>query len=418
MTVFLLYLLVRRCFDDPLVAWLAAAMLLANVYWVVHSRQCRYYPLSGLFMMLMLIAFMRWQAGRAFGRALFVLSAWCWFQTDYGSFWPVTGILLAAAAWTSRRRIRPVLLVGAALGASIAPWVWYYDLAGRLHAGGVPWSDKFLLNLFHMNQFLIAMVVLLGAVAVLRLRWHALAPAARMMLLVSLAILFSALVWIPSVTPYAFHRYIVHLSPLAALVTAWVLCEGAAFAAARLRWRESFRYVAAGAAAAFLVVFPFVSNVVAYPLQQFIRTAPTGDFVRPEWSVLAEEVFAPQGDPNRKVIETLRPLIAPGDEILVNYEDVPLMFYTDNAIRGGLPCFRVEDRSKPPPRFLVYRRSVPFVHTAVFAREIGRYRWRVIHTGAPDVPWGNIPEPELRAPPDSPSIPEVIVAENVGAHKP
>ena len=414
LTVVLLYVLVRRCFDDPLIAWLAAAMLVANVYWVIHSRQCRYYSLSGLFLMLTLIAFMRWQSGRPFGRALFVLSGWCFFQMEYGSFWPVTGVLLVAAALASRRRILSVLLVGAILGASIAPWVWYYGLADRLHAGGVPWASKFLLNLFHMNQFLIAMVVLLGAVAVLRLRWRALAPAARMMLSVSLAILFTALVWVPSVTPYAFHRFIVHLSPLAALVTAWMLCEGAALVVVRLRRREIFRCVLAGAAAAFLVVFPFVSNTVAYPLQKFVRTAPTGDLLRPEWSVLAEEVFTPREDPNRKVIEALRPIIAPGDEILVNYEDVPLMFYTDNPVRGGVPCFRVEDRSKPPPRFLIYRRSVTFVHTAVFEREIRRYRWRIIHTGAADVPWGNIPEPGLRPPLDSSSFPEVIVAENMG----
>ena len=132
LTVFLVYLLVRQCFNDALVAWLAAAMLVANVFWIIHGRQCRYYSVSCLFLMLTLTTFMRWHAGRRFGGALFVLSAWCWFQMDYGSFWPMIGILLAAAAIASWPRISRVAAVGAAIGVSVAPWVWYYELAGRL----------------------------------------------------------------------------------------------------------------------------------------------------------------------------------------------------------------------------------------------------------------------------------------------
>jgi hypothetical protein len=111
-------------------------------------------------------------------------------------------------------------------------------------------------------------------------------------------------------------------------------------------------------------------------------------------------------------------MISPEDEILVNYEDIPLMFYTNNPIRGGIPCFRVEDSRRAPPRFLIYRKSVSFVHIPVFAREIRRYRWRPVHSGAPDIPWGNIPEPELRVLVDSFAFPEIILAENMGPAQP
>jgi hypothetical protein len=88
------------------------------------------------------------------------------------------------------------------------------------------------------------------------------------------------------------------------------------------------------------------------------------------------------------------------------------MFYTDARIRGGIAAFRVEDRSSPPARFLVLRRSVPFVHWPVFVREVRRHSWIAATTGAPDVPFGNLPEPAfLRW---VGSEPEIIVAERAG----
>ncbi|MDD5204706.1 MAG: glycosyltransferase family 39 protein [Desulfobacterales bacterium] len=51
-TVLLLYRLVRRQFDSVLMSTIAAVMLAANAYWALHSRQCRYNSLSGLFLVL------------------------------------------------------------------------------------------------------------------------------------------------------------------------------------------------------------------------------------------------------------------------------------------------------------------------------------------------------------------------------
>jgi hypothetical protein len=164
----------------------------------------------------------------------------------------------------------------------------------------------------------------------------------------------------------------------------------------------------------FVVACPLLSNLVPTQLKQVIRrTSPLDLIIRPEWAVLYKEVFAPGPDPNRLTVEALSRVASSNDEILTNYEDVPLMFYTDYRIRGGIPCFRVEDLSRVPPRFLVYRRSVNFVHTSVFKREIMRYHWRQIPSDIPDVPWGNIPEPEFRIDVDPSLAPLIIFAENL-----
>jgi hypothetical protein len=415
LTVGLLYSFVRRQFKDPLLGWLAAAILVTNVFWVIHSRQCRYYALSGLFLLLTLIAFTRWQRGRPWGGLLFVVTAWCWFQVDFGSFFPMLGILLLTATWAGWPRIKRVLSVGLVLGITVAPWVWYYELGNRVKPSAAPWADKFLLNLFHFNQYLIPLLMLLVAGVLLAVRWRTLDPIARLILFVSLAMLLAALVWVPAVAPYAFHRYIVHLAPLAALCVAWVLSEVTAWII-RHRPREEWRCLIAGSLVVFVVACPLLSNLLPAPLRQVVPgTSPLGLVIRPEWAVLYEDVFAPRPDPNRLTVEALARVASPKDEILTNYEDAPLMFYTDFRIRGGIPCFRVEDSSRVPPRFLVYRRSVLFVHTAVFKREIMRYRWRQIRSDVPDVPWGNIPEPEFRMGVDPSSAPFILFAENLGS---
>jgi hypothetical protein len=108
----------------------------------------------------------------------------------------------------------------------------------------------------------------------------------------------------------------------------------------------------------------------------------------------------------------VKSLARPEDEILVNYEDIPFMFYTENPIRGGVPCFRVEDRAAPP-RFLVIRKSVPFLHWPVFIREIKRYTWSRIPVRAPDIPFGNNPDPDTQPAWNPPNLPDVILAERV-----
>ena len=35
--------------------------------------------------------------------ALFVVSAWCWFQVDFGSFWPVMAVLLSGSSFRDLR---------------------------------------------------------------------------------------------------------------------------------------------------------------------------------------------------------------------------------------------------------------------------------------------------------------------------
>lgn len=409
-TVLLLYLVAMRAFADRTLAVLAAALLVANAFWILHSRQCRYYALSSLGLLLSVAAFLRWQRGGRWGAPLFVLAGWTYFQCDYGSFFPsmaVLGLVALAGNWP---RVSRAVAAFAALGAAVAPFAWYYGLHARLRNPTFTFEKRFIGNLYNLNQFVVGFSILALAAWFLWRGRGELGRERRALLWASWGIILSMVVWVPFVAPVPFHRYVVQVTPLAALVTAWTLLRLADAAAtwSRRAWLRPATVAICGAVVA-------ASGIASAPLAAALasREWPFRPMGRPEIGAAFREVFVRRPDPNRLVIDAIAPALRPGDEILVNYEDIPFMFYTRARVRGGVAAFRVEDRHAPPPRFIVLRRSVPFVHWPVFQREAARYAWRPIATGAPDVPFGNFPDPSFVPFPSS--LLEVVVAERTSS---
>jgi hypothetical protein len=167
----------------------------------------------------------------------------------------------------------------------------------------------------------------------------------------------------------------------------------------------------AAAAAAVLALTPWASlplHALAPPPDWYLSSP----LLRGELPVLCAEVFGHRADPNRLVAEWLKRNAAASDEILINYEDLPLMYYLPNPIRGGIVAFRVEDDARTAPRFLVLRKSVGFVHWPVFAREAARYHWVPVGLIAPDVMWGNNPDPMAQGE-DVGDAPDLVIARRV-----
>ena len=146
LTILLLYWLVWDHLKSSRLALLACSFLVFNAYWIVHSRQCRYYSLSSLFLMLTITSYARWQWGNRWGAVGFVISAWCWFQVDYGTVWPVLGVLFADAFIAQRRSLWRPAVVGVVLAAAIAPFADYHELWGRLSIRAGTWHERFVRN--------------------------------------------------------------------------------------------------------------------------------------------------------------------------------------------------------------------------------------------------------------------------------
>jgi hypothetical protein len=235
-----------------------------------------------------------------------------------------------------------------------------------------------MLNLFNVNEYLVPVLVVGTAIAVWITRSKLLpAPERRLVILVC-AIFGALLFWIPTVTPAPFLRYVVATAPLGCLLAAWLLVRlGSSHPA--ITW--------VGA-----VVFVF-TPWLGLPLHAVPLKQRDNAIIRPELRVLFKNVFGHPADPNRLVVEWLKQNAAPNDEILINYEDIPLMFYLPNPVRGGIAAFRAEDDARRPPDFLVLRRSADFGHWDVYQREMRRYQWDPLTFHAPDVKCGNCPDP-------------------------
>jgi hypothetical protein len=390
-TAVLTYALARRRFASPLVAPVSIALLLTNVYWILHMRQCRYYAASSLLMLVTLAAWLRWRDKRRLGAASFVGAAWLWFQFDYGSFWPVVGILMAEALRSSWRNPRNALTVGVVLGISVAPFAWYYELASRLKSASMPWHERFLGNLILVDHYVLPILVLVPGVLWLMLRWRSRPLEARLLGLMA-AICVGFLIWLPLSTPFPFHRYAVVLTPLGCLFAAWLVSELAQVAGTGWRRVGLATLLTAGLAMTLLASLP---TTLAMP-NRHRWVAGDSSWLRREFPLYAAELTGHLPDPNRKIIEQLRSHLEPGDEVLINYEDVPVMFYTEARVRGGIPQFRVGAVDGTAPRLAVLRKSARFAPLDLIRRAMRSENWVEVHVGAPDVPWSNIPEPAFR----------------------
>jgi hypothetical protein len=393
-TVPLLFRLVRRQFGSFPMAALSAILLASNSYWILHARQCRYYSVSSLFLVLTLMAYARWQWG---GRnpAAFIAMAWCWFQVDYGTVLPVLAVLFLEALLAGRA-FWSTVRTGAILAATLVPFVFFYDLLHRGSAAEESWLERFQGNLFNTNEFVVPALIVLAAIFLLAANWKSLPAGERRLVSAGCAVILALTLWIPTVTVFPFVRYVIIAAPLGAMLAAWVLMRLRQFA-----WP----------AAVVLVFTPWLN----LPLRAVVPPPAWWDgsvWYRAELKDLRSEIFGHQPDPNRLVIDWLRKNAAPSDEILIDYEDIPLMYYLPNPIRGGIGTFRVEDDARTPPRFVILRRSVEFVQWPVYDRELARYQWTSIPLKAPDVIWGNNPDPLGDDDPNA--APNLYIARRVG----
>jgi hypothetical protein len=393
LTAALLYAVVRRRLASPVAALAAVALVLGNSFWVMHMRQCRYYALSSLFLLVTLEAYLRWREGRRWGGPVFILSAWMWFQMDYGSVWPVLGILGLHAVITRPRRLGETVLVFAGFCAVTAPFCIFYELAGRTKHMAIQWSSSLWTLVSEVNQFQLPLAII---PVVLWLLWVNRKDRSNTQSLplvgLSLAIVLVLPIWMAIAGSVPFYRYIVPLTTLSAIVAAYGIVE-----AARLLPRaKDVRWLVPSAVTAATLIF-LITNLPSWPgglvfPEEYRLEYYLSSVVRPEIGLLIGDLTeGGEEDPNRATVEFLRQRLRPGDEILCNYEDKPLMFYLPNRVRGGISCFRVTDEGNV--RFAVYRRNVDFCHTSIYLRVLLKSQWRAYVMSAPDIPWGNSPDP-------------------------
>lgn len=397
LTMMLLAEWMENVFKSHSMTIIAVLLLLGNVFWFVHVRQCRYYSLSSLFVLMSMRCYWSWLEGRLWGAVGMILSTLLLFNSDFGTYWPLMAALFTYA-WIDRAKSPvAIMTVFTISGLATLPFFLFYEIQreifDRIKSSTFSLHLRFLGEVFQVNQYVLPFLVIALAIYLMPKRSDlSFRPQRRVL---EPVLLFAALLVIVQslVIPFPFHRYIVSLTPIATIVIAWTLVTGAK----RLTQNNMTSQGIAFAGALLILVSPIMSSPVSAFLPAMIQPRRgNGLFLRPELTYMKAEIFGTSlVDPNRATIEFLRTRMKPGDEVMINYEEMPAMFYLDANVLGGNGCFRVGERTGPPPRFVVIRKTAPFhpYQWKVVKKFLDKCRLKQIKAGIPDTTWGNCPDP-------------------------
>jgi len=311
-TIVLSYYTARALWRDRRAAAVSAGLLLLCVPFLILSRQCRYYSVAAFFALLGLHAYAVLRRGG--GRPAWLLfgASTLLFHTHHLYCGTLLATMLLHALFFDREKLRPVLLVSAGVAAFNLPWIlWFstirygenyaerlFDLPSALSYGRrflrVACSD-FFHPLFLLIPPALASWRALAGEKVLELRSETRSGAGLVLLfcLVNIAAL-------SLVSPGAYVRYLAPLAPPLALLAGLLL-------GALLR-RSAI--VGVGVIAVW---------VALGSLRPFIH-----------------EITHDYDGPIEGMVKFLDEHGSPDDTVAISYGDLPLKFYTEMRVVGGL----------------------------------------------------------------------------------
>lgn len=337
--VLMVFLLVRKHFDDPAWALMAALLLASSVVFLMFSRQCRYYSMGALLATISLYAFLgNWQS-RLKPAIVLVLSLSLLFYANYLLFLCYAGSLGLAAILVYRDRLPTgrVLVMAALTVLVLLPGTFLFRLGQQ---SGMLDFTLFFSSLGRYYGDLFQFIVPLPLVLALVWRWRGVVlkrrlpkdPDERFALFLTLIILFNVTVMLA--IPQQEHRYLLHLYPLAAILVGWMV--------RRLWSYQRFAAVLMGVMLVFtnwLHIVPMDwAGIMNRPWQNDpgMLTSPNIPL-----KLYLTELFSGYPDVNASLIDFFKAHAGPEDTILATYGDLPLQFYTTCRVVGGLqgPAF-------------------------------------------------------------------------------
>ncbi len=353
--VWLVYHLIKRRFDDPNWARLSAALLALSVPFILYARQGRYYSLGALLVLVSLWAFRgKWQT-RTWPAALLAGSMVLLFYANYVLFLSYAAPLAVAAlimyhrelAWGRAIKLGVIVLILVLPGLLLSK---AGDQAGLLNLSSFRnGMDQYLTDHF---QFMVPLPIALY----LLWRWRGfifkrtgLAGSDKERFVFFLVLVIIGNIIILSLIPQRFNRYLAHLYPLCTIILGWVVL---------LVWRyQKFAGVLLG------LLLALTNWLHILPMNQLsLSNRPENtDFrmltqANVPLRLYLKELTSGGQDVNQCLIHFFQTEARAGETVVVTYGDLPLQFYTDCRVLGGL-----QSRLPPPgelPDWVVKR---PFI---------------------------------------------------------
>lgn len=360
-TILLLYRLAKRLQPDPRVARLAPILLALFVPGILLARQCRYYAISAALTLLVLDSYFSLRSAKQWGVPYFILSSVLLFHTEYAAFFPVMAAV-AVHAWLSRtstglwKRLLPGLLLVALL---TLPWtglipVWHPPVASesvsQLVAGG-----RFVRSVLRtigivgeqglqITAWVLPLLLLPAVAWGIRANRHQSPVTSQSVGLWSLVLLLIAgHILALSLVGWTFFRYLGHIIPLLLLLAAvgliWLVD----------RWRPlGYASLLILLTTNMLHILPYRAIAAVIPAQspfwQAVQGSPATRWIsgiqalnlRSDPLMYAQELTHEYSGPTEGLVAYLAANARSGETVLTNYEDLPLQFYTNLNVYGGM----------------------------------------------------------------------------------
>ena len=419
-SVLLLYHALAHHFRDRRVSILGASLFLLCVPFLLHARQCKYFPFAALFSVATLDAYLRLREDPApnWATPYFILSGLALFHSNFGAFVPLMGALglhfvLVRPRWSEVPRMA---LAVVAMASFVLPWAAYLQIWAR---GRFAFDAyRFVGHVVHYAVYVTGWVfpLPLGVLFLYLLVRGKLKLQAREASLVACFVLVvtATIVFLSESFIWMYFSYIVQLVPLLstllALTVLWI--------ADRSRWL-GYALVAvlltSSALHLFPSAFPLVrqfkwASLASRPyLAETDKLIATAGSLRSDVASYAYELTHDYDGPDEGMVLFLRENANAGDTVLANYGELPIAFYTGLDIAGGLSGYRLERVGQP--EWVIDRRDGPYRDE--MARILAGGTYQAVEIPFPDILWGNRPVPEYHKFATVHGVPNVVIYERV-----
>ncbi len=328
LSVFYFHRTALRIFSAAGEANLSALFYTTSVPFLLYVRQCRYYAIVLLCVVLMLFFLLRPRRSPAHWVG-FVIVAFFLFHSNYflciallGAF--AAGVVLMRL--TGRFPTREFIWgIGSATAVILPGMLLYHSY--RLSPGDI--GRSFLKNLLsyltNLNDFFFPLILMLGLMAVLVVNRRAGKRLLRgmdgMRVLSGGLVLLLSYIILLSFAPFAFLRYLIAAFPVMILLLSsavFLLSPG----------RRGMTYLLS----AVLIGSNLLNALPGYAL----GWSPARKKIRSYPAEYIHELYSPPKGPIHAIVDYLRQHANPEDVVLMTYGDLPIKFYTGLAVHGGL----------------------------------------------------------------------------------
>ena len=395
-TVVLLYFFTDELWHDKHASVMAVILILLCVPFLLLSRQCRYYSPSAFFSLLGLFAYIRILDRRKFAIPLSIFAGTLLFHTHF----IYTASLLAGMALHcllfSRKAWRQVVVACSGVLLLSIPWiVWLSGMRyGEVYEGSMFRLDTFISkaatfglqtaeHIFPMFFLLVpAAVVLFAWFQKQKIRWknrelwNAIA--------IPITFTLTTLIALSCTSPGPFLRYLCPIIPPMLAIAGILLAI-----TVKLHWLGG----------ALLIIL----TIVHHPIMDFMG-----------------ELRNDYDGPIEGLVKFLKINAKSTDVVAITYGDMPLKFYTDLRIVGGLTG---EDLSASrTARWVIIRRNIisqkDYAVRQYLIQHLDPQRYRRIVIDYPDLPFENRESPDEHRFKTAVSVPPVEIYERMELKNP